>query len=56
VTDADPEDLVTVMEKLSADRGWLARLQAESLEWAAAHSWEALLPVWEKELARACRR
>ena len=56
VHDIDPEDLTRLMEKLAYDRTWLAELQTEAVEWAGRHSWEALLPAWHKELARACRR
>lgn len=56
VYDTDPADLTAVMEKLAVDRDLLAGLRCEALEWAGRHSWESLLPVWEKELAKACRR
>jgi glycosyltransferase involved in cell wall biosynthesis len=55
VHEVDPADLTTVMEKIAADPTWLADLQAEARTWAETHSWEALLPRWQKELERACR-
>jgi glycosyltransferase involved in cell wall biosynthesis len=56
VNSADPDDLRVLMEKLATDRDWLAELKAEALRWAAANSWEALLPRWRKEFERVCRR
>lgn len=49
----DPRDLAAVLGRLAADPEALAAAQARSCRWAAEHSWEALLPLYEEELARA---
>lgn len=45
VYDTDPRDLARVMDDM-ADPETRHRHQAESREWAQAHSWEALRPLW----------
>ncbi len=45
VHEVDPRDLARVMDEL-ADPEIRARHQADSREWAHAHSWDALRPLW----------
>lgn len=50
----DPRKLAAVIGEL-CHPPVLAEAKAASRAWAAAHSWEALAPLWRDELARACR-
>ena len=45
VHDVDPRDLARCMDEL-ADPEVRHRHQADSVEWAKAHSWDALRPLW----------
>lgn len=46
-------DLAETLDRLAGDRGELDRLRDGSDGWAAAHSWDALRPMWLAELASA---
>ena len=50
VYDVRPDVLARAMDAL-ADPAVRAGFQAESLAWAAAHSWEAQRPVWRNLLS-----
>lgn len=52
---ADPRDLARAIDRLAADSSALEDARAGSLGWAARHSWDALAPVWERELTAAAR-
>jgi hypothetical protein len=43
---ADPVALAELMR----DRSWVPTYQRRSLQWAAEHSWDVLLPRWEEAL------
>lgn len=50
--DTDPAALADCLSALDSET--VAKLHHEATEWAEANSWDALKPVWEDELARAC--
>jgi len=45
--------LTAAINNLARDPGKVDAYQAEAREWAACHSWEALLPTWLAELGAA---
>lgn len=49
---SDPSDLAGAVDRLAADRDLLAAHRSGALEWAEAHSWEALRPTYLAELER----
>jgi Glycosyl transferases group 1 len=53
--DVDPRVLAESMGELVTDRELVRKLQREATEWAQANSWQALRPVWMRELEAACR-
>lgn len=52
--DVDPVELAALVDDLAVDLEHVAKLRHEATEWAAAHTWEALRPLWLDELQR-CR-
>ena len=51
---AEPRDLARMLSRLAAEPEFVTDYQARSLGWAETHSWDALRPLYETELARAC--
>lgn len=51
--ETDARRMAHTVNELARDDGLLAAYQAASLAWAAEHSWEALLPMYQEELALA---
>jgi hypothetical protein len=54
LANTDPNALATELDRLAADPAAVALAQLRSQAWAHANSWEALLPLYREELARAC--
>lgn len=52
---AEPRHLAAALETFARDPEALAAAQARSLEWAEAHRWSVMRPLYEAELADACR-
>lgn len=52
--DVDPVELAALVDDLAVDLEHVAKLKREAAEWAAAHTWQALRPLWLDELER-CR-
>lgn len=50
--DTDPVALAECLNELDAEI--VGKLHQEAREWAEANSWDALRPLWQDELARAC--
>jgi hypothetical protein len=48
-----PVDIAAVIDRLASDPLRLAGARGRVQEWATAHSWEALAPLWRAELERA---
>lgn len=51
MANVDPSALARVMDSLVADPPSMADLSSASICWAQAHSWDALLPTYVRELA-----
>lgn len=49
----DPDDLARRLDELALAHEALGYYRTEAKEWARAHSWEALLPLYEAELEHA---
>lgn len=56
VHNADPRHLAQMIDGMARDPEAVTKLSAWADEWAAAHSWEALLPKWTAMLERAAER
>lgn len=54
LANTDPTAMARVLDRLAADPAEVALQQLRSTGWAHANSWEALLPLYRDELARAC--
>lgn len=52
----NPRGLARTLDSLALDGDVLAGHQAASVAWARAHTWEALAPLYQAELARAADR
>jgi len=52
--DTNPQALAACLDDIATNPDVLAKLRTEASEWAAANTWDALTPLWEEELARAC--
>jgi hypothetical protein len=53
LVETDPHHLAEQLDRLALDPGSLATSQTGSRGWAADHSWDALLPLYERELGLA---
>lgn len=53
LAETDARDLAVVLSRLAREREELEAWQGLARSWAQAHSWEALRPLYEEELARA---
>lgn len=53
---ADPKDIAIALRRLANEPDLLAEQQQRSVAWAEAHSWEAMRPQYDAELALACDR
>lgn len=53
---ADPRGISDKLDRMAKNPEALAGQQAASLEWARAHSWDAMLPFYMDELALAADR
>jgi glycosyltransferase involved in cell wall biosynthesis len=53
LAETDARDLAAVLGRLRSDELALYEAQSAARAWAAAHSWEALLPLYRVELERA---
>ncbi len=51
--DPDPVDIANMIDRLIIDPAEVADLKTRAREWAAAHSWDVLLPLYQAELERA---
>lgn len=51
---ADPRQLAIALDRLAGDEAIVARAQARALEWAEAHRWSVMRPVYEAEFADVC--
>lgn len=51
--DPDPASIAETIDRLAADPGSVLDLQTRARRWAAAHTWEALAPLYWTELERA---
>ena len=52
-TNARPEAIAAELDALDRDRERLAEMKRRSVEWAQAHRWSVLRPVYEAEFAAA---
>jgi len=53
--DVDAVSLARAIDELVGDDAAVVEQQEASLRWARANTWEALRPLYERELADACR-
>lgn len=51
---ADPAVMARAMDSLARRPAYLAEMQGRAVEWARAHSWTELAPVYRQRLAEAC--
>lgn len=52
--DTDPHALAACLDELATNRVLYDKYRHEAADWAQANTWQALRPMWEDELARAC--
>jgi hypothetical protein len=52
--DTDPHALAACLDELATNRVLCDKYRHEAADWAHANTWQALRPMWEDELARAC--
>ena len=53
LNDPDPGNIASVLERLVDTPTEVADLKTAARTWAAAHSWDALAPLYRAELERA---
>lgn len=51
--DPEPDAIAELIDRLASAPDDVAALQTRAREWTAAHTWEALLPLYQAELERA---
>lgn len=52
--DCDPHALAAGLDELATNPTLLDKYRQEAADWTQANTWDALRPMWEDELARAC--
>lgn len=52
--DCDPHALAVCLDDLATNPVLVDKYRQEAADWVHANTWDALRPMWEDELARAC--
>lgn len=55
LADPDPAGIAALIDRLAGDPAELAALKDAARAWALANSWEALRPLWQRELELAAQ-